>query len=318
MNISENLEKMANRKDRERGEQNINRLFKILYHYDVTGLDEVLSQIKELSESELYVKIINVVPTDRRAPGTKKGTFKEGSQVRLLNAARGVLSFGGLWTNLFANSLISLRDLSLLHVYIESVYCINKRKLNKWNDYLNIYFSGLDEKIIFTLDQFDKEKIGNIPEPTPEYFQSLKRVRWNKKAKELYDNLEELMEEITSFVLNYPNLTHYVKNVSEYKAIEELFIQLLAGCSAVNNGRLEIEAEDVIIAYKTLFKLIKTDVTKYKAIPERIHGLSRHDEFLVCQKCGGYYQLEPGESMDDFECLCNCGGRLEYKTTLED
>jgi hypothetical protein len=33
--------------------------------------------------------------------------------------------------------------------------------------------------------------------------------------------------------------------------------------------------------------------------------------FLVCEKCGGYYQLQKGESIDDFES-CLCGGKLTY------
>lgn len=35
--------------------------------------------------------------------------------------------------------------------------------------------------------------------------------------------------------------------------------------------------------------------------------------YLVCQKCGNYYQLEPGESPDDFTDKCDCDGQLEYK-----
>lgn len=33
--------------------------------------------------------------------------------------------------------------------------------------------------------------------------------------------------------------------------------------------------------------------------------------YLICEKCGGYYKLEKGESPEDFEA-CNCGGTLSY------
>jgi len=33
--------------------------------------------------------------------------------------------------------------------------------------------------------------------------------------------------------------------------------------------------------------------------------------FLVCKKCGGIYELQPGESPTDFD-KCQCGGKLEY------
>jgi len=37
--------------------------------------------------------------------------------------------------------------------------------------------------------------------------------------------------------------------------------------------------------------------------------------YLVCDKCGGFYELQDGESADDFDS-CECGGKLEYKKTI--
>jgi hypothetical protein len=39
--------------------------------------------------------------------------------------------------------------------------------------------------------------------------------------------------------------------------------------------------------------------------------------YVVCEKCGGYYHLQKGESPTDFE-ECRCGGRLEYVDSLEE
>ncbi|ADZ09706.1 hypothetical protein Metbo_1470 [Methanobacterium lacus] len=39
--------------------------------------------------------------------------------------------------------------------------------------------------------------------------------------------------------------------------------------------------------------------------------LSEDQGFLECEKCGGYYELQPGESLEDFE-KCQCGGELKY------
>ena len=33
--------------------------------------------------------------------------------------------------------------------------------------------------------------------------------------------------------------------------------------------------------------------------------------YLICEKCGGYYELEEGESFTDFD-VCQCGGTLKY------
>lgn len=38
--------------------------------------------------------------------------------------------------------------------------------------------------------------------------------------------------------------------------------------------------------------------------------------YLVCEKCAGYYELQEGESMDDFE-FCQCGGNLKYINSIE-
>lgn len=34
--------------------------------------------------------------------------------------------------------------------------------------------------------------------------------------------------------------------------------------------------------------------------------------YLICEKCGGYYQLKKGEYATDFE-RCECGGKLQYR-----
>jgi hypothetical protein len=39
--------------------------------------------------------------------------------------------------------------------------------------------------------------------------------------------------------------------------------------------------------------------------------------YLICENCGGYYELQPGESPDDFTDVCACGGKLIYSESLE-
>lgn len=38
---------------------------------------------------------------------------------------------------------------------------------------------------------------------------------------------------------------------------------------------------------------------------------------MVCEKCGGYYELNEGESPEDFD-RCQCGGKLKYCKILPD
>lgn len=39
--------------------------------------------------------------------------------------------------------------------------------------------------------------------------------------------------------------------------------------------------------------------------------------YLICDKCGGYYELQPGEKPEDFSDECECGGKLVYSENLE-
>ena len=40
--------------------------------------------------------------------------------------------------------------------------------------------------------------------------------------------------------------------------------------------------------------------------------------FLICNKCGGYYELQEGESPEDFAGKCDCGGDLKYVQNLDE
>ncbi|WP_321421930.1 hypothetical protein [uncultured Methanobacterium sp.] len=39
--------------------------------------------------------------------------------------------------------------------------------------------------------------------------------------------------------------------------------------------------------------------------------------YLICDKCGGYYELQPGEKPEDFSKECECGGELIYSDTFD-
>lgn len=38
--------------------------------------------------------------------------------------------------------------------------------------------------------------------------------------------------------------------------------------------------------------------------------------YLICDKCNGYYELQPGESPEDFD-YCQCGGALLYADEID-
>lgn len=40
--------------------------------------------------------------------------------------------------------------------------------------------------------------------------------------------------------------------------------------------------------------------------------------YLVCEQCSSYYELQPSESPEDFHLVCECGGQLGYKKSIDD
>jgi hypothetical protein len=55
---------------------------------------------------------------------------------------------------------------------------------------------------------------------------------------------------------------------------------------------------------------------EFKRIIDTIKYIKPDEGYMVCDKCGGYYKLQPGESPDDFD-MCQCGGELKYYLTIE-
>ena len=88
------------------------------------------------------------------------------------------------------------------------------------------------------------------------------------------------------------------------------------------------------IAREQLEKLIKEEKLDFEfkrfinEANERIFGFVNVSElkqikkdgqngFLICVECNGYYELQEGESLKDFEC-CECGGTLKFNKKLQE
>lgn len=81
-----------------------------------------------------------------------------------------------------------------------------------------------------------------------------------------------------------------------------------------------IYLSNLILPYPNLLFLVLaflTIILSVIAFYRRIKSQRRvkRKGFLVCQDCGGYYQLKEGEYLNNFES-CQCGGKLEYQRLL--
>lgn len=272
----------------------------------VPGLPEILGYIKNVRKSGIYEELLRAVVyhKDDNTEKVRSFTQKELSIDSLVKLGMDNLPDTGL---LNLKDVVDRRWLISIYSFIGAVYFMNVDRPLNWEDELHSQFGGLDKRIVFALDKFDE--IESVPEPTAEFFHKLAETKWkDERSKELYKKLTLVMDCIQEeiFGLKFSFNTNY-------RPTENIFIQLLAGCNAVNHGRIEMNMEDIITAYRTFFKLIKSDVTKYKA-PDHILKEIKPKEYkgkLVCKKCNGFYELQPGELPDDFD-KCPCGGELVY------
>ncbi|MCC7559798.1 MAG: hypothetical protein KO318_05130 [Methanobacterium sp.] len=210
----------------------------------------------------------------------------------------------------FKNPFIEYTNFQKLYFLLERLYFLRLGHKLSFEDLLDVYFSGLDENLTFALFKF---KINNETlQHIAQFFQKLNKVKHPDKNVAEFEYRSRIIVR-TTLSLTYGNYGSFAK-------IEEEFLSYLAGCNAVKHNRNQIMIDDYLIAYKTYYKLLKTDVTLYKAKPEILKELglevtsqNSQDGYLICDNCKGYYKLQPGESPYDFSDKCECGGKLIYK-----
>jgi len=215
----------------------------------------------------------------------------------------------GLITGIFEkfhSSFLEYIKFQQIYFVLERLYFLKIGHRLGFHDLLNVYFSGLDERLTFALDKFDQTV--QLPESTANFFKKMDQLNYPEKEPHNFFHQSRMMIR-TALTLVYGKYGYFATK-------EEDFLEYLAGCSAIKSGKNIIVIDDFITAYKTYYKLLKTDVTQYKCQKELFYGEKENKGYMVCEKCGGYYKLQPGESPDDFSDTCECGGELEFKRLL--
>jgi hypothetical protein len=283
----------------------LNRLLRSFEDEDVDGLDDVISSFRKTCASGVYDELKTAF--DSRFQFYQFDKMMD-YEVMPQNSVYSLAYENLDHTMPKLGYIIRFQFFKSMYKLIEYRYCMTKKELYE-NDMRNVYLSGLDERLLFSLNNFNETS--NLPQLSSEFFQKLKVVNWeNKTSKKFAKKLKHLK---IRFAYTRTALVKY----QQLHLIEEAFIELIAGCSAVNDDRDYITKEDIITSYKTYLKLLNTDVTKYKARnalndKEHVGG-----GYLVCDQCNEYYKLQPGESQDDFDGECECGGKLQYYADID-
>lgn len=153
------------------------------------------------------------------------------------------------------STTFSYQNFMEIYTLLENLYDKTVNHKMGCEDLLNIYFGGLDERLLYFLDEFNMLKDEDIPEPSKEFFKAMKHVKYQDNIlKNIFFDFEKIIGAfLTNMFGKCDNFLHIEKNV----------LQTLIFSSAVTDGRNEIVAEDIIKAYNAYFKLLKTDVTQY-------------------------------------------------------
>lgn len=207
----------------------------------------------------------------------------------------------------FRRSFVEYREFQSLYFFLERLYFLRVGRRLGFEDLANVYFGGLDELLTFYLKDFDE--VVDWPVYDASFFVKLNKLKYpdNETTDFFYKSRKIINKALKR--------TYKDSNTSTLIDAEENLIFYLAGCSAVFNERAQIIVVDILTAYETYYKLLRTDVTRFKC------KIDIYDEqkggFLVCDNCGEYYKLQPDESVDNYSDICRCGGKLRYYTTIK-
>jgi hypothetical protein len=288
---------------------------KLQEHYDklqgldYPGMSEVLSEIMDFWESGLYHDLELTYLSRSKTLSSRVFTVEELSNNELMVLAKENLLPKSVRT--VALKITDVNVFKTMHAFLETIYINYHGQEMTWNDSIHIYFGGCAERLVMGLDKF--EEYSKTPRPRKDFFKKLAITQiTQKETNEVENNMFLLLLDIESEIFGRGFEDAY----NDFSPTMAGFIMLLAGCSAAHNNREFTAPEDIIVAYKTFFKLVKTDITVYKAPQSIIDSMPEFTGYLVCDKCGVSHGLGPEDSPDDFDDTCECGGHLIYKETI--
>jgi hypothetical protein len=218
---------------------------------NVSDMEILVEDINFLVDSDYYLRLRDAHSLKDRIyePGVLRKDFLDSCLIKKANYYLGSSS------NPFKE--ITFSRFIFMHSFFEYFYYLNSNKPLSKEDMENIYYSNLVKQVILLLDDFDQE----FNKDLDLFFEHLKDVKWQKESNKLFSKIDRTLLELKSY--KKPSAFW-----SSLMAKEVDIAKFLCACSAASDNRHYVELEDVVRGYRTYFKLIKTDTTIYKAIPE--------------------------------------------------
>ena len=214
-------------------------------------LDEFMDDLHFLIDSNCYIKLLDVYSNwEEPVPLDSEFTHEIALESKMLVIA--VENLKNVPIS-FLSDLIDYNTFIFFLPFLEWVYSMYLGRQLNADDVRKLFASDFPEKIVFELENFDQTTVNF--KTTPEFFQKLRKLKWeNRKTKKIYNELDKIF---TLFAFE----DYGLKEMS-FDLRHKWIILFLAGCAALKENRDYIIIKDVFRAYKTIFKIIGTDISK--------------------------------------------------------
>ena len=112
----------------------------------------------------------------------------------------------------------------------------------------------LTEKLMSLGYDFDKNV--DFVSISEDFFKNLKKIKWDKRAEKLFEKVFSIHGDMIGYIIAefFSSLSY--NNISNNRFI----LTFLAACCAVNDGRSLMVVGDVVMAFRTFYKLFDVDV----------------------------------------------------------
>jgi hypothetical protein len=267
--------------------------------FDFEGVKDIVSDLQYLKENGVYGELFNTFKNWEEPINISNSTHKELQAISPLLTRVMSNNLTPERGNIFSGS-IDYFSFYRFYRFLEWVYSINLGRSLQEEDVKAIFSSDILEKIILGLENFP-----NVPATglNDDFFHHINEVEWtDKHAERFFDKLHDLLAS-----KSFDDIEN--REISFKRELKRI-VKFLVVCSTVSKGKTYITTIEVISAYKTLFKIIGTDITD-------LVNKKEYNGLLTCPVCNGYYSLEEDETPHDF-VRCSCGGALTYTQSLDD
>lgn len=226
---------------------------------DIKGLEDVFESIWSLEGNENFKFLIKNVfelmkdfyDSDYHILNVPESFIREIPQVRYSRDVLFLNRFKYLIPIRFRDTM-GIYEYDALIKIIFIFFDFNNEKITPSNVF------GLSNKVMKLLNDFDMDI--SFENPDKEYFIKLKNLKWDKKAKMIFNKIDKVRLDFETTCIEEvfdenPDDGYPISMGSFDSDVWRCWI-FLSGCSAVNNDREVMVVDDVVCACKTYFKLL--------------------------------------------------------------